>query len=113
MQNYFIENPVVALVFIVVIAIIIVTLTIISVRNMGFEKIRHIVYLAFVEAENNFNHGDNSAKFEYVVDVAKQWLPSPFKFFITEELLRKVIQEWFVLCKDLLDDGKMNNSQEK
>ena len=111
MYKYFMENPVVAVVFIVVVVAIALLLTVKVARNAGFEKIRKAVYLAFVVAENNFNYGDNKTKFEYVVNTAKEYLPAPFKVFITEKLPRQVIQEWFTLCKDLLDDGKVNNSQ--
>lgn len=110
MHKYFIENPIVAVVFIVAVVVIALLLAVKVLRNLGFEKIRKAVYLAFVVAENSFNHGDNKTKFEYVVNTAKECLPDPFKIFISEKLLRKVIQEWFTLCKDLLDDGKVNNS---
>lgn len=80
------------------------------VQNVGLEKIRKVVYAGFVEAESKFMHGQNSAKFEYVLNIAQQTLPVPFRWFITEALLRRVIQLWFDLCKDLLDNGKLDLS---
>lgn len=80
------------------------------VRHVGFEAIRERVYKAFVEAEHEFQYGDNNAKFEYVVNIAKTAIPAPFNLFITESLLRKVVQAWFDLIKDLLDDGQFNNT---
>lgn len=79
-------------------------------QTIGMEKVRKTVYQAFIEAENRFKHGDNNAKFEYVVNVAKKSIPAPFNLFITETLIRDVIQLWFDLCKDILDDGRMNGT---
>jgi hypothetical protein len=80
------------------------------VRHVGLEAIRERVYKAFVEAEHEFQQGDNTEKFEYVINIAKSAIPAPFNLFITESLLRKVVQAWFDLVKDLLDDGKFNGT---
>lgn len=82
-------------------------------QELGLEKIRKSVYEGFLYAEHIFKKGDNKAKFNYVVEVAKNALPTPFNAFITEKLLREVIQLWFDLVKDLLDDGKVNRSKKK
>lgn len=98
---------------IAIIAVITIGFCVIAVKimqNVGLERIREVVYQAFVDAEKNFKHGENSEKFEYVVNIAQQTLPLPFKLFITESLLRRVIQLWFDLCKDLLDNGKLDLS---
>lgn len=80
------------------------------VRHVGLETIREKVYKAFVAAEHEFQYGDNTEKFEYVINIAKSAIPVPFNLFITENLLRKVVQAWFDLVKDLLDDGKFNGT---
>lgn len=80
------------------------------VRHMGLESIRERVYAAFLEAEHEFQQGENEEKFEYVIDIARSAIPAPFNMFITESLLRKVVQAWFDLVKDLLDDGKFNGT---
>ena len=80
------------------------------IRNVGLEAIRERVYQAFLEAEHEFRHGENTEKFEYVIDIARSAIPVPFNMFITESLLRKVVQAWFDLVKDLLDDGKFNGT---
>lgn len=80
------------------------------VRNIGLESIRERVYQAFLEAEHEFQHGENAEKFEYVINIAKTAIPVPFNIFITESLLRKAVQTWFDLVKDLLDDGKFNGT---
>lgn len=80
------------------------------VRHVGLEAIRERVYKAFIEAENDFQQGENTEKFEYVINIAKTAIPAPFNLFITESLLRKVVQAWFDLVKDLLDDGRFNGT---
>ena len=80
------------------------------VRHLGLESIRERVYKAFIEAEREFQHGENAAKFEYVINIAKSAIPAPYNLLITESLLRKVVQAWFDLVKDLLDDGKFNGT---
>lgn len=80
------------------------------IRHLGLESIRERVYQAFLEAEHEFYYRENDQKFEYVIDIAKSAIPAPFNMFITESLLRKVVQVWFDLVKDLLDDGKLNGT---
>lgn len=107
------NNQTVALVTLVIISAIIVIISIRIMQVIGLEKIRKVVYDGFLIAEYKFQHGDNTQKFEYVVNLAKSTVPAPFNLFITESLLRKVIQTWFNLCKDLLDDGKLNNTRKE
>lgn len=110
MYQSIIHNPKLAILIICVISVFIGYIAIKLIQTVGMEKIRKTVYRAFVDAENNFKYGDNHAKFEYVVDIAKKSIPAPFNLFITENSLRKVIQLWFLLCKDLLDDGRVNGT---
>lgn len=90
--------------------IIAVFLIVKYIRHIGLEYIRERVYKAFLDAEHEFQHGDNNAKFEYVINIAKAAIPSPINLLITESFLRKVVQAWFDLVKDLLDDGKFNGT---
>ena len=83
------------------------------IQKVGLEKIRAGVYQLFLEAEHNFQSGYGKEKFEYVVNLAKNLVPAPFNIFITDTLLRKVVQAWFDMIKDLLDDGKLNGKGEK
>lgn len=110
MYQYFIDNPVVAAIFIILVVAAILFVLVKFLQTIGMEKIRKAVYEGFVEAEHKFKYGDNKQKFEYVIQLARSTLPKPFNLFITEGLLRKIIQLWFDLCKDLLDDGKLNGT---
>ena len=80
------------------------------VQKVGLERIRGAVYHLFLVAEHDFQEGQNEEKFEYVINAARAIIPMPFSLFITESLLRQVVQAWFDLVKDLLDDGKMNGT---
>lgn len=79
-------------------------------QTIGMEKVRKTVYDGFVIAENKFNQGENTEKFNYVVELARKAVPAPFNMFITESLVRKMVQLWFNLCKNLLDDGRNKNT---
>lgn len=113
MYNYLISNPIFAIIFLLLVLLVTLFLLVKYAQSVGLEKIRAIVYQGFLDAEHAFKHGDNKQKFEYVVQLARSSLPSPFNIFINESLLRKTIQLWFDLCKDLLDDGKFNNSEKQ
>ena len=91
---------------VIVVTILIAIVLVKLVQMLGFEKCRAIVYKAFVNAEHLFLSGDE--KFDFVVKVALESIPSPYKLFITEKMVRKTIQLWFDICKDLLDDGRVN-----
>lgn len=94
-----------------VIGVVIALFVIVKVvQKVGLERIRGEVYQLFLDAEHDFQEGQNEEKFEYVINMAKTFIPAPFNLFITETLLRKAVQAWFDLVKDLLDDGKMNGT---
>lgn len=80
------------------------------VRDKTLEDIRTDVYQLFLMAEHMYLSGEGKQKMDYVIQSARALLPPVAQFFITEELLRKVIQLWFDSVKDLLDDGKYNGS---
>ena len=109
MTDFIVSNAP-AIVLAVVGLVLAVIIIIKYIQNVGLESIRGRVYQAFLEAEHEFQHGDNTAKFEYVINIAKAAIPAPFNLFITESLLRKIVQTWFDLVKDLLDDGKFNGT---
>lgn len=108
MYDILLQYPVVAIIFMIVVIIALVYLGVKAIQDLGLEKIRQIVYDGFVEAENKFNKGENILKFEHVLRLARDALPKPFNALITDNLLRKTIELWFKLCKNLLDDGRIN-----
>lgn len=70
--------------------------------------VRKDIYSWFVKAENKFSFG--SEKMEYVLDNTYEYLPAPFKIFISRNTYAKIVQYLFDCTKDLLDDGKVNKS---
>ena len=110
MYEFLSQNPVAAIIFMVVVVAVAIFLVVKAMQTIGMEKIREYVYQLFIEAEHQFEYGDNEQKFEYVIQLARSAIPSPFNMVITESTLRAVVQTWFDLCKDLLDDGKFNGS---
>ena len=110
MYEYLVENPKVGIIFAIVGVLVVLFLFVKAMQTIGMEKARAYVYKLFIKAENEFEYGDNSSKFEYVISMAKSAIPMPFSLFVTESLLRDVVQTWFDVCKDLLDDGKFNGT---
>ena len=102
MYQYFVSNPVIAIIFILIVAAVFIFLLVKKLQSMGMEKIRAVVYKASIKQ-----------KFEYVVNLARSHLPAPFNIFVTESLLRSVVQMWFDLVKDLLDDGRVNGTTQE
>ena len=39
-------------------------------------------------------------------------MPKPIQLFVSESMLKEIVQLWFDGVKDLLDDGKLNNSED-
>ena len=104
------EMPLATIIYLVIVAAVFVILFVRTMQTIGLERIRKYVYQLFVDAEKEFEHGKNEEKFEYVVNLAKMAIPAPFNLIITESLLRRMVQAWFDICKDLLDDGKLNGT---
>ena len=113
MYDVFIKYPIIAIIFMVLVIICVVFITIKAIQKIGLEKIRLYAYKWFEDAEREFQHGENVQKFEFVIQLARSHIPVPFNMFITETLLRKTVQLWFDLSKDILDDGKLNGTSKE
>jgi len=105
------------LIFIVILAIVFITgfvfLAIEYIRDRGLEGIRADVYQLFLKAENMLKEsGQGERRMKWVIQKARGLLPPALQFLITDEFLIKIIQLWFDGIKDLLDDGKLNQSTE-
>lgn len=80
-------------------------------KQKGLEGIRVEVYQLILKAEHIYNtSGTGKQKLKWVVSQARLLLPKWMQIFITEYALEKIIDMWFQGVKDLLDDGKVNNS---
>lgn len=106
------EHKALSFIIFVITVLIVVFILKFFIKKFGMERVRGVAYKAFLIAEHHFNKGENSKKFEYVIAIVYAALPEFFRFFISEQFLRETVQEWFILIKDLLDDGKINKEGE-
>ena len=83
-------------------------------KNRTLDEIRGDVYQLVLKAEHTYRlSSSGKQKMKWVVSQARKLLPGWMQLIISEEMLQKIIQVWFDEVKDLLDDGKMNGSQEE
>lgn len=109
------QIPIPVLVLVIAVLLIVTVVIVVQyLKQSGLDGIRADVYQLILKAEHLYNEsGTGKQKFEWVIQQARGLLPKWLQIFVTEETLRKIVQKWFVGVKDLLDDGKMNNSQSK
>lgn len=81
------------------------------VRTHTMEQIREQAYKCFLWAEHDVvGSRMGQQKLEYVIDRTYYLLPKWLQLFISKDLLRRIIDKWFIAVKDLLDDGKLNTT---
>ncbi len=80
-------------------------------KDRTLNEIRQDVYKLFLEAEHNFTESHaGKQKMKWVISKARGLLPVWLQMIVTEEIFERLIQFWFDGIKDLLDDGKMNDT---
>ena len=95
----------------VVVAFTLVAMTVVYLKNRTLDDIRNDVYQLILRAEHMYEEsGMGKQKMKWVVSQARKLLPQWAQALISEDTLMNIIQIWFDGVKDLLDDGKMNNS---
>lgn len=104
---------------IVTIVVIVILLAVLAIgayfyfRDKTLNDIRADVYQLFLQAEHNPAIMESGKKkMRWVLHKARDMLPGWAKLFITDECLEKIVEGWFRAVKDLLDDGKYNQSTE-
>lgn len=96
---------------IAVLFIVTVVITYQYAKAKGLEGIREEVYQLILTAEHRYKEsGQGKQKLKWVVQQARGLLPKWLQVFVTDEMLLKLIDGWFMGVKDLLDDGKVNGS---
>lgn len=98
----------------VVVAICMTLFTVVSyLKDATLEDIRVDAYKLFLKAENGFKGtGKGKQKMEWVVKAINGVIPNWLKVFVSDDMLKELLQTWFDNIKDLLDDGKINKSTE-
>lgn len=112
----FLKQIPVPILLIVILVLLVVTIVIAVqyAKQKGLDGIRNDVYELILKAEHLYNEsGAGKQKFEWVIQQARGLLPKWLQVFISESTLKQIVQSWFIGIKDLLDDGKINGSQEK
>ena len=107
-------NTIIGIVAIVALLAICIILACLYLRGKTKDEIRKDVYELCQKAERMFEHGQNTQKFTYVVQLARSLLPKTVQKYVSlpmlQSLFEKLIQELFDEVKDYLDDGKVNGS---
>lgn len=114
MKELFEQNKVLFLAVITALIIVFLIKKLVDyIARRGLEGIRYDVYKLFLEAEHTFMaSGQGQQKLDYVIHLARAMLPPVAQLFVSEKMLREIVQIWFDGIKDLLDDGKLNGSAE-
>lgn len=95
-----------------ILAIVTIVVVVQYIKQKGLDGIREDVYQLILKAEHMYNEsGTGKQKFEWVIQQARGLLPKWLQVLVPESALRNLVQKWFDGIKDLLDDGKVNNSQ--
>lgn len=80
-------------------------------KSKTLDDIRADVYKLFLRAEHNFEESHSGKqKMKWVIGRARGLLPVWVQMIVTEEMFEGIVQFWFDGIKDLLDDGKVNNT---
>lgn len=81
-------------------------------KTKTLDEIRQDVYKLFLKAEHDFKEShEGKQKMKWVISKARGLLPAWLKMIMTDEMFERLVQFWFNGIKDLLDDGKMNNTE--
>lgn len=88
---------------IVIIAVVIIAAVIFLVYKIKKDGLRKVAIEFIVMAEEKFEYGKNSAKFNYVFDAVYKLIPNWLKFLFTKENVINFIQNVFDEIKIALD----------
>lgn len=95
----------------VIVAATIIAMAVTYLKDKTLEQIRADVYQLILKAEHMYKESaQGKQKMKWVVFQARGLLPGWVQALVSEDALMSVIQVWFDGVKDLLDDGKMNNT---
>lgn len=101
----------------IVIGIVVVCFIAYIVYSINKKGIKKAALDWIVLAEEEFQKGENQAKFEYVYQAVYNILPAYIKVFVSEQVaknfLSKLIQEIFDFVKPALDCGVKTKNEEE
>ncbi|MCX7771961.1 MAG: hypothetical protein N2376_02480 [Clostridia bacterium] len=73
-------------------------------------KVREMAYQLMLLAERNYSDSDGNLKLDFVAALLYKNLPPWMKIFVSEKAIKELIQKWYEMAKDFLDDGIINDS---
>ena len=104
-ENYWLALVVSALVLAYIIYLVI---------NKKWKRLRMIANRLMLQAEQTIiGTKKGQERFEQVLTQVYLLIPVWIRIFVSRSQFEKILQKWFELIKDSLDDGKINNSVEK
>ncbi|MCR4436145.1 MAG: hypothetical protein QHH06_10230 [Clostridiales bacterium] len=105
MKEFFVNNwPTIVIILLLLGYIVYLAVT------KQWAKLREMAYKIMLAAEKVFATGEGQKKFDYVFDRVYSLVPAWLKLFLPPEELKRKLQEWYILSKDYMDDGKVNHS---
>lgn len=72
-------------------------------KTIKFYNLQEPIIELIVKAEDIYKQGQNAEKFDYVFNSIYSFLPTPFRILISQNDLKKLIQDVFDLVKCALD----------
>lgn len=96
----------------VVVAVVLAYLIYLTITEQ-WTKLREFAYRVMLLAERTFSENDGEIKFDFVIRVVYKKIPIILKPFISEADLKSLVQQWYEIAKDFLDDGVINSSIRK
>ena len=113
LSNFLSQVPVPVLILVIALLVIVTAVVVYQyAKAKGLEGIRKDVYALFLVAEHEIKGTkQGQQRLKWVVQQARGLLPKWLQVFVTEKALKEIVQNWFDGIKDLLDDGKINQSQ--
>jgi len=93
--------------------IILVVLAVVLFSILEWQKFKTVIYALMLQAKilaKDLVLKSGEKQETWVVNHAYQLLPKKITIFINETRMRKIVHYLYVKAKDLVDDGKLNNS---
>lgn len=101
----------------IIVILIVVSLLLIAysyLKTKKLDEIRGDVYHLFIRAEHMMKESKSGKqKMKWVMSKARLLLPKWLQLLISDNAFEKIVQLWFEQIKDLLDDGKLNQSHSR
>ena len=93
----------------VVLVLLVVGYLVYLVITKQWVKLRAAAYALMLAVEKIYEKNEGPRKFEVVLRELYDIMPVWLSVILTEEKIRKILQDWYALAKDYLDDREVSN----